>query len=89
MAGAAVIASNLWEFAQPGANLSDPEDLVETFDFVVNNSHPLYERSLGAVPKLSEVNEKRLDILEELTASKKRYAPNIVPKKTATDQSST
>lgn len=85
MAGAAVIASRLPEFDLPGVWVADPNELMKGFEFTLKYSQDCYEVALGQVPKLSEVNELRLDILEELIFDKPLYAPNIQPKVTATD----
>ena len=85
MAGATVIASPLPEFMQPGVVVSTPDQLLTKFELALKHPEVFYAQSINAVPKLSEVNEERMDILEELVASKKRYAPKILPKRTASE----
>ena len=64
MAGAAVIASPLPEFKIPGVTLVD--DPYYWFSTVVAQAQSLYETALEYVPRLSDVNELRMDVLEDL-----------------------
>lgn len=84
MAGAAVIASPLPEFKIPGVTLTD--DPYYWFSTVVAQAQILYERALEYIPRLSDVNEIRMDILEELTNRRSLYSPNHSIKPPATDQ---
>lgn len=86
MAGATVIASPLPEFMQPGVILSTPTDLLTKFELALKHPDLFYEQSLNAVPRLSRVNEKRLDILEELKSRKTLYTPCIKQKETLTPE---
>jgi len=80
LAGAAVIASNLPEFAESGACVFETGEQLKTLtnelisDSEIRNHY--YETQLSGIPKLSNVNELRLDIIEELVNSTKKYIPN-------------
>ena len=92
LAGATVIAPNLPEFVRPGCVLiNGPEDLVPTFNELIESQdarryYLRYKRAITNLPKLSEINELRRDIIEELLTLDKKWKPLNPPKQTATEQ---
>lgn len=90
MAGAHVFASDLPEFRVNGcATFSTPEELVRKVNDSINGgviNELVYQVALQNVPRLSDINELRRDILEELMESTEKYSPKSLPKRVATDE---
>lgn len=87
LAGAVVIGPNLPEFNVPGCyTINGPEELKDSFDHVRDYAALYYQSAIKNLPKLSEVNELRRDILDELMTLDKKVRPLHLPKRTATEQ---
>ncbi len=89
IAGAAVLAQSLHMFRQPGCiTFDDAEDLKKMFKLATDPElrQGAYELSLQTIPKLSDVNEKRKDIIEKLIKTKKLLQPKTVKIPPATDE---
>jgi SAM-dependent methyltransferase len=89
IAGAAVLGSNLPEFSESGACLfSNSEELVLMARDIINDKdihQYYYEMQLEGLPRLSNTNELRKDIIEELLSVDRKYKPYSIPDKVATD----
>lgn len=90
LAGATVLASDLPEFNVPGCTVFDSNEYLEkTVSLMIGNPElrlSLYEESIENLPKLSQINEKRKDLIEELVISRKKKAPITMVLPPATDQ---
>jgi len=89
LAGAAVLATNLPEFIDYRAiPFNSNESLVSLAGELLTDKElqeDTYLKQLSCIPKLSEVNELRLDILEEIVTQTEKYSPKPPVHKTATD----
>lgn len=90
VAGAPCIAANLPEFRDHGACVvnGNAELILSAKDLLDDPEiwEHYYSMQLENTPKLSEVNELRRDIIEELTKNpRKKWKPQLPVTKTATD----
>lgn len=81
VAGAVVLASSLPEFVKSKAIDINLLPFISSFFLQID-----YEKQLGVVPRLSQVNELRKDILEELQKKKRKYKPYTLKLESATDK---
>lgn len=79
LAGAAVIASDLPEFRQPGCTtIKDDSELTTAVSQLIGYPdlvQDAYKTALKHLPRLSDVNELRSDIIEELLSTKAKFKP--------------
>lgn len=92
LAGATVLATDLPEFKSNGCYDVTPKTIYKELDFLINLFKESHRESLthiiacSSIPRLSQVNELRKDLIESLTTSAKKYAPNTKQHPKATDQ---
>jgi hypothetical protein len=90
IAGAVTMSSDLPEFGEYcSAWFHDSDHLVVMAHDILKNKdiwNFYYEAQLESVPRLSQVNEMRKDIIEELMTLTKKKAPRNPEKKQATDK---
>lgn len=91
VAGAAVLASALPEFRTPGCLLfENAAQLKQSLKLLIDSETSrvlLYREAIHSIPRLSQVNEKRKDIIEQLVTSRKKKAPITINRgTTATDK---
>jgi 2-polyprenyl-3-methyl-5-hydroxy-6-metoxy-1,4-benzoquinol methylase len=83
LAGAAVIAPDLPEFSKNEGCLTVANKTNFVAQLIANlfdkfTSQVFYETSLKEIPRLSEINELRIDLIENLTRSTKKYSPKTL-----------
>lgn len=86
LAGAAVMSSYVGEFTQVGLP-SFEDNLRECAKNVLNDHHLYYNwSSVKCLPRLSQKNEQRREIFEQLISDRQKIKPLIKPKLTATSE---
>lgn len=91
VAGATVLASALPEFRTPGCLVFDSSTQLKNATQLLIDSETarrmLYREAIDSIPRLSQVNEKRRDLIEQLVTSRRKKAPITIERgSSANDQ---
>lgn len=83
MAGATVMASALPEFinSKGCAVFENQEEFIKAFETLATSQEvrkELFIESIKNIPNLSNINKKRLEIIESIRLNRKKFAPRLV-----------